>query len=376
MKSWRIVLAAVALMLFVSASTTCPFCDPKDKGPTVTADYSQAATVVLGHVENGPVQDANGVYYTEVTIDEVIKPNNFLKDKKTFKLRRAIEKGPSQILFFCDINSNKLDSYRHLSVVPKGDMVKYLQGSLANKDKPIADRLRYAFDYLDNADPEVSKDAFREFAIADYKDYMTMAKDLPADRIAGWLRDARTQPMRYGLYSSLLGHCGTAEHAKVLRKKIEDNIKEKGLNLDGLLAGYVMLQPKEGWAFAGDLLRDGKEDYQVRYSVVRTATFLREQRPDLVPEKELASTVALVLQSPDLADHGIEFLRKAKAWDMTGRVLDLYGKKDYDNDFMKRSILSFALSCPEERAAAFVKDMRSRNADFVNVTAELLKREQ
>ena len=249
-------------------------------------------------------------------------------------------------------------------------MIKYVEGAVALKDKPVGERLRYHFDFLDSPERDIAVDAYREFAIADYQDYRKMAKELPADRIAGWLNDPRTSPFRYGLYSSLLGHCGNAEHAKLLRKKIDHAIKTKGSETYGLLAGYVMLDPKEAWSFITNLLRDDKEDFFTRYSCLQTAAFLRDQRPDLVTSKDLNSGVAQVLEFPDIADQGIEYLRKGKAWDWTGQVLDLSGKKNADNDLIKRAILRFALSSTDPRAATFVKEMRGAMPS----TSPILKR--
>ena len=386
MTSRRISLAALllAMLAFVSYSAAsalaCPFCSADSKGPTIVGDYAQAMVVLLVHVDQEPTFDSNsGDYFTEVIIDQVIKPHDFVKDKKSLKLKRRIDKSKSQIVLFCDVFKDKIDAYRGVEVAPNSELIKYIQGAIACKDKAIGERLRYAFDFLNSSDREVAMDAYREFAIADYKDYMTMAKTLPADKIAGWLKDPATPPFRFGLYSSLLGHCGTAEHAKLLRSKIEDSIKNKSFDIDGLLAGYVMLQPKEAWDFVRLVLRNDKEDFLVRYACVRTASFLREQRPDLVPSADLNGAVAQVLECPDMADIGIEFLRKSKAWDRTGQILSLVGKKtpekNYDNDFVKRAILRFALVSPEPRAVAFVRDMRGRNAEFVSITEELLKLE-
>jgi len=102
------------------------------------------------------------------------------------------------------------------------DMVKYIKGALEVKDKSIGARLRYYFDYLDNKDTEISNDAYKEFGNADYKDYRDMAKELPADKIAKWLEDPNTPAFRYGLYASMLGHCGAAKHAALLRTMLDD----------------------------------------------------------------------------------------------------------------------------------------------------------
>src|SRR5262249_44055973 len=148
-----------------------------------------------------------------------------------------------KFLIFCDVFKGKIDPYRGLPLSGDTDMAKYLKGAVGMKDKSISARLKFFFDYLDNTDQEISSDAYREFANADYKDYRDMAKDLPADKIAGWLKDPNTQTLRLGLYASMLGHCGTAKHAKELRTLLDTPTRGLGGGLDGMLAGYVMLEP-------------------------------------------------------------------------------------------------------------------------------------
>ena len=83
-----------------------------------------------------------------------------------------------------------------------------------------------------------------------------MAKDLPADKIAGWLRDPNTPGFRIGLYGSLLGHCGKEEHAELLRSLVEDPARKLSSGLDGVLAGYTMIDPKGGWEYTKALMKD------------------------------------------------------------------------------------------------------------------------
>jgi hypothetical protein len=235
--------------------------------------------------------------------------------------------------------------------------------------------MRYAFDYLNSPDPETAMDAFREYARSSYADYREMAKSLPAAKLAGWLRDPKTSPARYGLYAMLLGQCGKGEHAALLRKMLDDPPKQSAGGTEGLLIGYLMLQPKEGRDYLRGLLRDGKQDFLTRYAAVRTARFLREQRPDVMPEKEAVSAVALVLDHHDMADFGVEDLRKWKRWEYCGRILGLFGKGDYDTSVMRRSILRYALQCPEKQAVAFAADQRRRDRAWVEEVEELLRLE-
>jgi hypothetical protein len=222
---------------------------------------------------------------------------------------------------------------------------------------------------------DVALDAYREFARADYKDYKDMARSLPAATLAKWLRDPKTPPYRYGLYGSLLGLCGHAEDAKLLHDIIQDPQKRMGSGLDGLLAGYITIDPKEGWGYVQGILKDGKQEFLMRYAALRTARFLWDQRPDLVSKTDLVKGISLLLQQPDMADFAIEDLRKWQQWKDTDCVLDLFTKDSYNLPVVRRAILRFALQSNHPRAAAFVTEQRRRDAEWVSDTEELLRLE-
>src|SRR5205823_5847738 len=136
------------------------------------------------------------------------------------------------------------------AIAEGSELVKYLTGAVKYKDGPLAERLKYCFPFLNSQEFEVSLDAYREFGAADYKEYREMARDLDPKVLVAWLDDPKTPPYRFGLYSSLLGHCGKgAEHGDFLKRLIDNTDRHKGSGLDGMLVGYVMIQPKEGWTY-------------------------------------------------------------------------------------------------------------------------------
>jgi hypothetical protein len=344
-------------------------------GSTLVGDFDQATMVLVG-VASNPMLGKGGLDEgtTDFTIENVLKSNDFIKDKKVITLPRYLNNPKkNKLVIFCDVYKGKIDPYRGIEVTPDSDLVKYLSGAVALKDKKAPERLRYCFDFLNSAELDVAIDAYREFAKADYKDYKDMAKKLPADKIAGWLKDPKTPPYRYGLYASLLGHCGNADDAKLLRQMIDDPEKRKGSGIDGLLAAYLMLDPKGGWTYVTDLLKDGKQEFLIRFAGLRTLRFLWDQRPDLVPQKELVQGMTQLLPHVDMADLAIEDLRRWKQWDQTDKVLNLFDKKSHDIKFIRRSILRFALQSPSPRAAAFVLEQRQRDAQWVKDTEDLLK---
>jgi len=250
-----------------------------------------------------------------------------------------------------------------------------LKGSLAIKDKDVTTRLTYFFKYLDSPELDVSGDAFAEFANADYKDYRPLAEKLSADTIVKWLKDENTAPSRFGLYGSLLGHCGKEEHAKVLRQLLDDPMKRFSNGIDGMLAGYVMLNPKEGWQYVRDTLKDRSKEFLLRYAALRCARFLWDFRPDLISKNDLTEAVALLVEQDDIADLAIEDLRKWKCWAMTDKVLGLFEKKSHDIPIIRRSIMRFALNCPSEnaKAVAFVKVQKKKDAEWVKDVEEMLQ---
>jgi hypothetical protein len=392
-----IALPALMLLISLATASACPFCNMQ--GPTLTGEVAQAKLVLYGQLTNAKQADADsGEGTTDLVVQSEIKnelagkkDDPLAGNNKTVRLERYLQTSDGdkyRYLVYCDVFRGKIDPYR---VVPvkDGDMAKYLLGALEHKDESIGKKLRFFFDYLDNPDLEISNDAYKEFSNADYKDYKEMAKDLPAERVAKWLKDENTPAFRYGLYASMLGHCGKAADAELLHKMLEDPAKRLGSGVDGMLAGYVMLKPKDGWAYTRDILKDGKKEFMVRYAALRAVRFLWDSRPDLIEKKELTEGIGNLLDQGDIADLAIDDLRKRQCWDMTDRVLALRNKKkDFKGDslaeipIVRRAILRFALGSQDSKAKssaaakAYVEEQRKKDPQMVADAEELLKLEQ
>jgi hypothetical protein len=361
-----------------SGASACPFCNMS--GQTLTGEVAQASMVLYGSLTNPNADANNGDGSTDLAIDAIIKKHEILGDRKVITLPRYVPDsgGKYKYLVFCDVFKGKIDPYRGFAIKADSDMAKYLKGALEMKDAPIGKRLRFFFDYLDNSDIEISNDAYKEFGNADYKDYQAMARDLPADRVAKWLKDPSTPGFRFGLYASMLGHCGKEEDAKLLRSLLDDPARRVTSGVDGMLAGYTMLKPKEGWRYIQDLLQDSKKEFMLRYAALRAVRFLWDSRPDLVKHKDLAAGLAPLLDQADIADLAIEDLRKWQCWDLADKVLALRDKEAYKTPIVRRAILRYCLSCPTQvtAAAKYVTEQRQKDAQAVNDAEELLKLEQ
>jgi hypothetical protein len=369
------VLSVVAGLIFSGVALACPFC-MENKGMTLVGDFKQADMVVLGtFVKTRPGKDLE--FESDFKITEVIKPHPFLKGKDIVTLPKY-QASTNPFLIYMDHFKGELDAYRGHELVGKSDMVEYLKGAVKLADAPAPERLKYAFKYLQSDDFDVSLDAYREFAQAPYADYKEMANTLPADTITAWLQSPKTGPYRYGLYASLLGHAGAKEptkYGKVLRDMIDDPDKRKGSGIDGLLAGYAMLQPGDAMKYLQDKLASPKEDFLLRYACLRTVRFFWEQRPDLFPEKDVVHSMVLVARAPDMSDFAIEDLRRWNRWDATPDVLGLFEQKSHDTTLIKRSILRFALHAKAQGVKQATEFVERQDPAWVSSVMMNLERE-
>jgi hypothetical protein len=385
-----VVCAALAGLLWAvpAPAFCCPFCTMQ--GQTLVGDVGQASAVLVGKLTNAHLNSNDTLEgTTDLVVEAVVKKHELVDGKKVVTLNKYIPPDDKyKFLVFCDVFKGKIDAYRGVAVKADCDIAAYVKGAMEVKDEKPAKRLAFFFKYLDSSELEVSNDAYKEFGNADYKDYKDMARDLPADTLAKWLKDPNTPAFRYGLYASMLGHCGKPEHAKVLRGMLEDPEKKGVTGVDGILAGYVLLEPKDGWEYVRSILKDDKKEFTQRYAALRAARFFHDSRPDVIAHDQVVAAAGLLLEQSDIADLAIEDLRKWGCWNMTEQILGLYERKSHDVPIIRRSILRFALCARDvnpdgsvnkdrvnPKAAAFIAEIRKKDAEMVENAEELLRLE-
>jgi len=402
MNSFKIFFSLMCLVGAAGSVQACPFCS--SQGQTLTSEVAQADLILLGTLKNAkrdPEDISRGS--TELDVEIVIKPHPYAKGQKTITIPRFVPINPNEkdvkFLVFCNLlpqpgtftasalassmvmanpRTLQLDAYRGDPLPAKSELAKYLQGAIAVKAKDETAKLRYFFDYLDANELLVSTDAMMEFGNADYKDVRKLAVSLPADKLLKWLKDPTTPQSRLGLFGMLLGHCGKQEHAEAVRKLIADPENAFNSGLDGMMAGYLMLDPKEGWDYLLSVARDRKKDFTTRFATLKVLRFIHEYRPDLIPHSKLIEGVKLLVEQEDLADLPIEDLRKWKAWDQTAFVLKFAKEESHKVNIVKRAILKFAISASkhDKQAAEYVEEMRKLDPDRVKLAEEIIHDEE
>jgi hypothetical protein len=396
-------LLAVALALAApAAALACPFCS--SQGQTLAGELNAADMIVVATVVKSERDEADFTRSrTELKIDKTIKPHPAF-DRTEIVIPRyiPIEKGkaPPQLLLFCYVNTDttdpavaavasvaavfpnyrnaSLDAYRGDEIRAKSKLPDYLDEARKMQTAPAQKRLAFYFQHLEDEDLFISSDAYMEFGNADYKDVKEVAKSLPPDTLLKWLKDPNTAPSRYGLYGMLLGHCGKEEHAAVLKKLVADPDNAFSLGLDGMLAGFVMLDPKGGWQQLSAVIGDRKKEFTTRYAALRTVRFFHDHRPDVVPGEQVLAAMKALCGQDDIADIAIEDLRKWQKWDETEFVLSLAKLDTHTDPLVKRAILRFCLHAERtgsKPAGEYVEAVRKAKPQLVKDAEALLESE-
>ena len=139
------------------------------------------------------------------------------------------------------------------------------------------------------------------------------------------------------------------------------------------MIGYVLLDPKEGWEFLQKKVNDPMQEFVVRYTGLRACSYLLALKPAVIAEKDLLHTYTSLLDQADMTDLAIDNLRKQQCWKLTERILAYHGKKSHDLPYIRRSILRYALHCPDPAAVRFIEQQRKINSDEFRNAEEWFK---
>jgi hypothetical protein len=377
-------LLTVALSLALGPpALPCSLCGGNYKQkPTLREEAAQSSArlVLYGSLQK-PRLNPDGSGVTELQISEVLKNDtSLLAGRKVIELPRYVPvadpKDPPRFLVFCDaFDKDKLDPYRG-TPLKNAESLDYARKSLARDPRERAGNLVFYFNYLENADKEVAADAFLEFAKATDQDIAQAAPKLAPDRLRRWVKDPQVSGDRLALYATLLGACGGADDADLLKRLLADDSDRVREAFHGVLGGYMHLKPTEGWELALAILADGRKPIATRIAVVRTLRFYQGAQPEKSRPQVLKGLAAVIAQG-ELADMAVDDLIRYRWWDLTPQVLGVYGKKGYDAPLMQRAILRYALLCkPTDEVQRFLAERRRAEPDVVKEVEELLQYEK
>lgn len=367
----RLIVCAVAIIVPCPA-LACSICGTMATRVALAQQFEQANVVAYGHVAN-PKLNADGIGgKTEFHIDKIVKDHPAFPRNKMIVLSRYLPvldaKDPPRYAMFFRVPGKTTEPYHGQSVTSPA-VLEFVARLATYHDNP-AQRLHFAAKHLDDADPLVAEEAFLAFAQGDDKVISQVAKDLPAPMLRKLVKAPDLDPERLGMYAYLLGACGTGDDVETFRTLLKNPTPRNFRAYDGIVAGYITLRPQEGWAFAHEMLRSPKNDFTLRYAVLRAMRFFYNANPEANGTAVMTGE-GLAIAHADVADVAIRDLMAWKRWDHTKAIVAAYDNAK--SPIVKNGIIRYALACPLAEAKTFVERARREDAKNVKYLEEELK---
>lgn len=361
---------------------SCSLCGSLQNQQTLRQQFQKADLVLYGTLArprfNTQPDSVPGSGTTDLHILQVLKSHPRLGQQKVLTLNRYIPlldpREPPKFLVFCDFPRGELDAYGGRPV-HSAALLRYLEGSLARQGQSRVQSLLYYFQFLDHEDTDIAGDAFLEFAKATDDEVGQAAKQLPPQRLRSLLTNPKTPPERLNLLAFLLGAAGQSQDAELLLPLIDHPTDRTRNALDGLLCGYIELQPQPGWNKVMRILADSKRSFTERLAASRVLRFFHNWKPK-ESRTHIVRGLGIMVADGDLADLALDDLRRWQYWELTDEVLACYGKTSHAAPITQRAILRYALSCPLPQARQFRERQRRRDPDLYREVAESLEFEQ
>jgi len=341
------LIAGVVLLGLTAATVACPFCSAPSL--TLTEQLTQSDAAVLAAWSGGtPAKDQDGGS-TEYEVLEVVQQpagSKLAKGSKISLVRYRAGKKGDQFLLLGTKGGAVIDWGSPMEVTPAS--FAYMKNA-PKPERPVPERLRYFVKYLEHPDQTIATDAYGEFANAAYGDITQLAKDLPRDNLRKWIVDPQVSPSRLGLYGLLLGLCGTKDDVPVLEKKILDAGEEFRLGVDGVMGGYLLLTGEEGLSLLDEKkLANKQAPFSETYAAMQALRFMWQYGENRIPAERLRQSMRLLLDRPELADLVIADLARWKDWSVQDRLMELYGREEYDIPSIKRAVVRYMLASTKD----------------------------
>lgn len=369
-----IALLLSAWMLAAVSVSACELCGNSAKRTSLTFEYAQADVVAYGRLANPMFTNKAGSGTTEFHFDQIIKDDPKAPKQKMMMVPRYLPildpKAPPRYVMFFRTSKDGLQLTAGKEVANKAalDFVAELNRLRNQPDKMLVHAARH----FDAADPIVADEAFMVFAKASDSLIAEHAGKLAPVNLRKLVKDPDLESERLSLFTYLLGACGNNDDAELLGALAKSPQPRHYKSYEGILAGYITIRPKEGWAVAQGMLRDSKQNFLLRYATLRTLRFYYNADAK-AHGPQVMQGIASALAQADIADIAIEDLRRWKRWDHAKLVVACWDKESHQSPITRQSIVRFALACPEADARAFVERARRQDPQLVKQMEEELK---
>ncbi len=372
----RCLLPLVVAFGSASLASACPFCS----GPTLTLSEQlvKSDVVVLASWVEGQKPSGKTFGNTTFSVVEVArKPESEKLTKGSLVVEsrfRSGKKGDLWLLFGDQDN----EGINWITAIPGSQAAfQYISKAPAPK-QPTAERLEYYLRFLESPDLTISNDAYGEFANAPWEEIVLVKEKLDREKLNRWVASPNTFSTRLGLYGLLLGLCGNADDAAMLKAKIVASTgMTDRIGIDGVTCGYLLLTGEQGLDWIDTTKLNNKDAVgNDAYSGIQAVRFMWEYGLDRISKERLMQSMRGVLDRPELAELAIADLARWEDWSIHERLTALYGQPGYDEVPAKKAIVCFLIAAQKKKPelSSDLDKLRKQDPKFVKETEAFFRR--
>jgi hypothetical protein len=355
----KLIAFCLVNALTIQSLWGCPFCTAV--GPSLAQQRDLAAVVALAEVTDASTRPP------QFLLHRVVKGADLLADRQKLSaiVDTQLKPGSLMVLF-----GNRMeDSDLRWSAVGVNEASAAYFLRAPSLREPETERLRYFARFLENPDPLVADDAYREFGRAPFDTVAKVSDQLPSDRLRTWLANDKVPEARKGFYGLALGleqnPTERATNTKFLKELIVADASDFRAGFDGILGGYLLLAAEPGLELIEQRLLANP---QARVGDVRHAlTALRfyHEFGQEISDQRLQAALAKVLARPEFAEAAITDLARWQAWRFCGAIAALYDRPNFNTPEIQRAIVGYLRVCPERQAHDSLAELRRRDPQGV-----------
>jgi len=376
MKTWLLVMVlGVACLCSPALAWACDFCT--NQGQPLMKEIQAAKLVVFGKITDARLGPDGIKGTSEFSVETVLHGERNAIKNGNIVLPRYVPPVPGvKYVIFLDVSQGQFDPYR--SIVCSTDrLVQYVQKmpALTGTGTPAERqaRLKFVYEYFQDAEPELAADAYKEWSIATNQDVAAVASQLDPEKLRRWLLDPKTPNHCLSLYSYLLGASGKAGDITLLKNlALKPPDARYAGALDGILAGILRQDAAEVWNLARTIITDKQRTFSERYGVLRFLRFQYEV-DNATNRKQIVACIDQMIELPDMIDLAIGQLRTWKCWDQQDRIFKLFDSPVAEAPITRSAVVKFALKCPSDEAKQFIARARQKDAKLVQDVEESIE---
>lgn len=365
----RYLLAVAALFVAAALATACSLCVNPVNRATLGEEMDNSSVALIGTLSN-PKLGAVGTGTTDFAIETVLKSDPAVAAiaGKSMTLARYMPvpdpKQPPRMIVFFETFRGKLEPVQGVAVKSPA-LIQYLEGARAARAKGRVTALMYYANFLSDADAAIAMDAYAEFAKSKDDDVAAAGKRLDPSLVRTLFAKADNDADRLALYGFLLGCCGRDSDADELLRRARSLAGDQRSALDGLLSGYIMLRPAEGWKLVGTMLGDAKQPFATRFAALRTVRMVQGCQGAAAKADILAAYRPAILDG-EIADLAVEDLRRWQWWDLTPEIAQQLGRPSHSAPILQHCLIRYAHSCPLPEGKTMLARARQLEPEYVD----------